>query len=654
MDEHKSQSPSAADEITTASTDASESTPADANSNEPSEQSSEATTALPASETASPEHQLTEPETASPEHQLEAPETAEPSHQLAESPTAAPERQLEAPETATPEHQLPAEEAAALPEQPSSSTRAHPAEDTEVETAADTDTATSSPEVSEAPESSEETAEVPADTETAPQAEESAVAEEESEAPPAVAEGESEAAQAADAGEQVQEATTSAESAAPEQDAESTTPEQDEVFAELLQAKAQGTPIEVVGLRRIRNGILVQYKDKQLFLPVQFISEKPNPPENEILSFIKKKFLVHVHRIFPDDRRRIVVTRKEIIRQERLAQLQEGEIVEGRVTGFTAYGVFVDLGGVEGMVHISNLAPRPPRRPQDLVTLNEKVKVRILSIDRETGRIALSMKEFMRQKERELLEKRWPQIVEEFQPGTRVMGTVRRVRETGVWVELKPGVEGWLRVGELSWARRIQHPSEMVKPGDQLEVEVIGIDEERKRILLSHRRTQPNPWETIEERFPIGTRLEGTVTHILEKGAVVNLTEDVDAFLPRSKMLPELQRKQQPFEVGEQVEVLVMDVEPDKHSLIVGMEGFDRPLRSPRPGRRGGRRRPAEPKEKTGRVRLMDLLSEEERRKLFGEPEQSEETPGTSQDTPPSGEQSSTASEEDQPASPSE
>ncbi len=555
---------------------------------------------------------LAAPETAAPEHQLPS-GTEEEAAPLPTPETAAPEHQLEAPATAAPEHQLsPAEESAAeaaLPAEAPEDAESVQAEGVPQEeqllegeeTGVDTTPASSAEDASaeaEAAVTSEETA----------GSEEGATTDEPAETLQSVAE-------------------TAAEAPAEEEE------EHDEVFAELLQAKAQDTPIEVTGLRRVRNGILVQYKDRQLFLPVQLISEKPNPPENEILSFIKKKFLVHVHRIFPDDRRRIVVTRKEIIRQERLAQLQEGEIVEGRVSGFTSYGAFVDLGGVEGMVHVSNLSPRPVRHPEDVLTRNEKVKVRILSIDRETGRIALSMKEFMRERERERLEKIWPEIVQEFPPGTRLVGTVRRIwsgkgqgrraRDIGVWVELKPGVEGWLPIGELSWARRLQHPGEMVKVGDQLEVEVIELDEQRKRIILSHRRTQPNTWETIEERFPIGMRLEGTVTHILEKGVVVNLAEDVDAFLPRGKMLPELRRQEKPFAIGAKVEVLVMDVEPEQHSLIVGMEGFDRPMRSsrPSPGRRGGGKRPSEPREKTGRVRLMDLLSEEERRKLFGEAE---------------------------------
>jgi small subunit ribosomal protein S1 len=206
-----------------------------------------------------------------------------------------------------------------------------------------------------------------------------------------------------------------------------------------------------------------------------------------------------------------------------------------------------------------------------------------------------------------------------------------------VYVELKAGVEGLVHISEMSWARRIKHPSELFQAGQEIEVQVLDISEEKQKVSLGYKQTQPNPWATIAERFKVGDKIEGTVREAIERGVVVNIADDIDAFMPKGKMHPSLRGKAQPFQVGDKIEGLfVMDVVPDNHSLILGMEGFDqganRPERSERPerGERGerperGERRPRQqqqeqvniPEQKQD-VSLADLLSDEEKRKLFG------------------------------------
>ena len=426
----------------------------------------------------------------------------------------------------------------------------------------------------------------------------------------------------------------------------------DALYAELAEAKAKNETVDVEGIRRVRGGILAEYKHMPLFLPTSHLSLKSNPSENDLLTLIHKTFAVHVHELSQDDKSRVIITRRKLLRRELMSEFQVGQQVEGRVSSITDFGAFVDIGGVDGMVHVSRISRRRINHPGDVLKKGDTIKAVIKDIDPEGERISLSMKE--------LEEDSWGNVAQEFPVGTRVKGIVRGLTDFGAYVQLKPGVEGLVHISEMSWARRIKHPSELLQEGQEIEVQVLDVSEEKKKISLGYKQTQNNPWETMADRFAIGSELSATVKEVLPRGVVVTLADDVDAFLPKGKMHPSLKNQKTPFSVGDHVQVLVMDVVPENHSLIVGMEGFDqkgegggeggdrgsrqggRREGGDRGGRReggdrGGRRdrgdRDRGDRDRGGRgqvqtptlgtssqnVTLLELLSDDEKRKLFGD-----------------------------------
>lgn len=423
----------------------------------------------------------------------------------------------------------------------------------------------------------------------------------------------------------------------------------DALYAELAEAKAKNQTVDVEGIRRVRGGILAEYKHMPLFLPTSHLSLKSNPSENDLLTLIHKTFPVHVHELSQDDKSRVIITRRKLLRRELMSEFQVGQQVEGRVSSITDFGAFVDIGGVDGMVHVSRISRRRINHPGDVLKKGDTIKAIIKDIDPEGERISLSMKE--------LEEDSWGNVAQEFPVGSRHKGIVRGLTDFGAYVQLKPGVEGLVHISEMSWARRIKHPSELLQEGQEIEVLVLEVAEEKKKISLGYKQTQNNPWETMAGRFAIGSELGATVKEVLPRGVVVTLADDVDAFLPKGKMHPSLKNQKTPFSVGDSVQVLVMDVVPENHSLIVGMEGFDQKAeggeggdRGDRGGRREGGRREGGRREggrreggdrggrreggdRGGRgpvqtpalgsssqnVTLLELLSDDEKRKLFGD-----------------------------------
>jgi small subunit ribosomal protein S1 len=398
------------------------------------------------------------------------------------------------------------------------------------------------------------------------------------------------------------------------------------LYPELVTARNNKTSIEVTGLRRVRGGILAAYKDMPLFLPTSHLSLKSNPSENELLGLIKKTFPVHVHELDESDKSKVIISRRRMLRNDMLNEFKVGQVVEGKVASVTDFGAFVNLGGVDGMVHVSAMSRRRVGHPSEIVQKGDTVKAVVMEINANTQRLALSMKE--------LEADPWTGAAQEFAPGTKHTGKIKSLTDFGAYVELKPGVEGLVHISEMSWARRIKHPSELFQAGQEITVQVLEISEEKHKVALGYKQTQPNPWETIAQRFSVGQVITGTVKEVLQKGVVISVAEDIDAFMPRGKMHPSARTKNAPFEVGQVLDsVLVMDVEPTSHSLIIGMEGFDqgaRPERESR-GERGegrgerGERPPRQKREDapaietSAPVTLADMLSEEEKRKLFGE-----------------------------------
>lgn len=336
-----------------------------------------------------------------------------------------------------------------------------------------------------------------------------------------------------------------------------------ELFNKIAEFKEKNESFEVYVKARVKGGLRVFYEDVPLFLPVSHFSLRKSPSEQDLKATEGTTLTVHVHELqeYEEGRKTAIVTRKQVMIEELWNKLQVGDIVEGRVSSVASFGVFLDLGGVEGLIHVSRLSQFHIEHPNQHYNKGDLVKAVVVEIDKERNRIALSRKE--------LEESPWKNIEEQYPVQSRHTGKIRKLTEFGAYVELKPGVDGLLRTPEISWTKRIKKPSDVFKLGQIIEVEVIAVSEEKKTISLSYKNTIPNPWNSLVDRFPVGTTIMGTVSQVLPQGMIVSISDDVDGFMPRSKMRAVLKGNKIPYHSGDQLEVIIADLIPDQESLIL-------------------------------------------------------------------------------------
>lgn len=410
---------------------------------------------------------------------------------------------------------------------------------------------------------------------------------------------------------------------------------EEEIFNKLKELKDNNQFIEVEVLSRIRGGLRVAYEGIQMFLPVSHFSMKRNPSEEELQETVGKTIKVHIHELqeFDEGRKAVIVSRKQIHLDEFWESLQVGQIVKGKISSVATFGVFIDIGGVEGLVHISRLSKARIDDPTKYYKKGDPLDAVIVELDKSKNRIALSRKE--------LEESPWKGMEAQLPAATKLEGIVRRMTEFGAYIEVKPGVDGLLRTPEISWTKRLRRPSDVLKIGQKIEVEVISISEEKQTISLSYKRTQPNPWNELKEKYPIDSEYEGTVLQVLPQGTVVTISEELDGFVPRSKMKDLIQGRKNALKAGDKIQVKITDLVPEEQSLILtpvldeqmlaaaaaaaasapSRERGERGERGERPQRRERSPRPSnepmsdEPSQ--GSFTLIDLLSEDAKNSLF-------------------------------------
>ena len=284
---------------------------------------------------------------------------------------------------------------------------------------------------------------------------------------------------------------------------------------------------------------------------------------SEILELDQKLRVVILD--FDDDKSRIQLGLKQLSSHpwDNLDKnLKEGDKVKGKVVVIADYGAFIEIEpGVEGLIHVSRLANMHITDPKTFVKKGDELEAIIIDVDKKKKRIALSHKEFT--------DSPWTGVSEEFPEGTIVKGIARRVTDFGVYVELKPGIDGLLRTGEISWTKRFKKPSEVIQKGQEIEVMVVDINETKQTATLSIKRLSPSPWPDLEKDLAEGTVLKGKVVQVMEQGCIVNVEGDIDAFMPKSKARPILKGNKLPFDVGSDIEVVVADVVSDDESLII-------------------------------------------------------------------------------------
>ncbi len=266
------------------------------------------------------------------------------------------------------------------------------------------------------------------------------------------------------------------------------------------------------------------------------------------------------------DHRAVAEDEERSVKQRRFSEIKEGETMSGTVRSLTDYGAFVDLGGVDALLHVSDLAWGRVNKPADVLTLGQQIEVKVLKVDPDKRRISLGLKQ--------LQPHPWDSVAAKYQAGERVRGAVTRVVEFGAFVELEPGIEGLIHVSEMSWAKKLRSASDVVKPGETVEVVILGVNAEDRRISLGLKQALGDPWAGVAQRFAVGSVIEGPVTSITKFGAFVQLSEGVEGMIHVSDLSAEkrINHPQEVLKVGQPVKAQVLAVDKEKRQLRLGIK----------------------------------------------------------------------------------
>jgi len=339
-------------------------------------------------------------------------------------------------------------------------------------------------------------------------------------------------------------------------------------WSDIEAAYRDQTPIHGIVVEKTKGGLAIDV-GMRAFLPGSQIDIRPVRNLDGLLGQEIACKVIKVNR----KRGNIVVSRKLILEEEgkhrkeaTLAQLQEGAVLTGTVKNLTEYGAFVDLGGIDGLLHITDLSWGRVGNPSEVVSVGQQIQVKVLKFDPEKERVSLGLKQ--------LGEDPWLGVAEKFQAGNRVSGKVLNVTDYGAFIELEPGVEGLVHVSEMSWSKRLRHPSKMVSRGEQVEAVVLDVNPKDRRISLGLKQTEPNPWTGLAERYAVGTVIQGKVRNLTDFGAFVEVEEGVDGLVHVSD-LSWTQRVKHPSEIlkkGETVQAVVLNIDPENRRLSLGIK----------------------------------------------------------------------------------
>ncbi len=348
----------------------------------------------------------------------------------------------------------------------------------------------------------------------------------------------------------------------------------EEAWDRLEQAYAKEERVDGAIFGRVKGGFTVDLGGAVAFLPGSQVDVRPVRDAGPLMG-MKQPF-----QILKMDRRRgnIVVSRRAILEESRAEQraevignLTEGQVVDGMVKNITEYGAFVDLGGVDGLLHVTDMAWRRVNHPNEILNIGETVKVQVIKINKETHRISLGMKQ--------LLSDPWDSVEEKFPLGSVHKGRVTNITDYGAFVELEAGVEGLVHVSEMSWTKKNVHPGKIVSTSQEVDVMVLEIDTAKRRVSLGLKQTMRNPWEVFAETHPVGTQIEGEVKNITEFGLFIGLENDIDGMVHLSDLSWDQRGEDaiQNYRKGDMVKAAVteVDVEKERISLSVKALGED-------------------------------------------------------------------------------
>jgi len=336
----------------------------------------------------------------------------------------------------------------------------------------------------------------------------------------------------------------------------------------IIESTRVGDIVQGKVTRKIKGGLLVDI-GVPVFLPASQVDiRRPG----EIGDFIGRDVRAEIIKI-DEERRNIVVSRRKLIEHEReqakkrlLTTIKEGDIVTGVVKNIADFGAFIDLGGLDGLLHVTDMSWGRINHPSELLKIDQKVEVKVLNIDLEKEKIALGLK----QKE----ASPWEEIEKKYPIGCRVKGKVVNLMSYGAFVRLEDGIEGLVHISEMSWTRRINHPSELVKVGDEVDVVVLEIDKNKQEISLGMKQTEVNPWELVAEKYPPGTIIEGTVRNLANYGAFVEIEPGIDGLLHVSdtSWTKKVAHPSEILQKGQSVRCVVLEVDREKQRIALGMK----------------------------------------------------------------------------------
>ncbi len=340
-----------------------------------------------------------------------------------------------------------------------------------------------------------------------------------------------------------------------------------QVWDRVIQIHDQGSTIKGRCMRRIKGGIVVDLMGVDAFLPGSQIDVKPIRDFDALIGQTFDFKIVKVNKL----RKNIVVSRRSLLeesmaeqRKQILVELEKGQVREGSVKNITDFGVFVDLGGVDGLLHINDLSWGRINHPSEVVKLDERIKVVVLDFNEQKDRISLGMKQ--------LQPHPWENIDKKYPEGSIIKGKVVSIADYGAFIELEKGVEGLIHVSEMSWTRNVVHPSKLLNVGDMIDVKVLNLEKDRKRISLGIKQLTQDPWEHILAKYPVGSKHKGRVRNMTNFGVFVEMEDGIDGLIHISDLswTKKLKHPSEMMKKGQDVEIVVLDVNKDERRLSLG------------------------------------------------------------------------------------
>ncbi|MCI0378689.1 MAG: 30S ribosomal protein S1 [Gemmataceae bacterium] len=339
-------------------------------------------------------------------------------------------------------------------------------------------------------------------------------------------------------------------------------------WEDVIAKHKEGDVVAGAVTRKIKGGLLVNI-GVNVFLPASQVDIR-RPPD--IGDYIGKNIECKILKI-DEARRNIVVSRRKLIEDQRtelkeklLREIEPGQTRKGTVKNIAEFGAFVDLGGIDGLLHITDMSWGRVNNPREVVKDEQEIEVYIISVDKEKEKIALGLKQKS--------PSPWANVEDKYPMGSRHTGEVVNVMSYGAFVKLEPGIEGLVHISEMSWTKRINHPSELVSIGDQIEVQVLNINRDKQEISLGIKQVQPNPWDKVAERYPQGMQIEGVVRNLTNYGAFIEIEEGIDGLLHVSDMswVRKVSHPSELLNKGDKVKCVILNVDQERKRVALGMK----------------------------------------------------------------------------------